>query len=90
MSKPKTKRFFVTFTAEIELTADILRTAKSKAWAKEFYTFTTDEQVAMFVGRLFAMGYESVDKIDGFADKVGDKSRMIDSLRAEEAAEDKQ
>lgn len=88
--KPKTKRFFVTLTAEIELTEDILKTAKSKEWAEEFYTFTTDEEVAMFLGRLFVLGgYTSVDQIEGFADKAGDVSKLID-FRAEEATEDEQ
>jgi hypothetical protein len=89
VSNRKPKRFFVTLTAEIEISRDILKTAKRKAWAKQFYTFTTDEEVAMFVGRLLTLGASRVDQIEGFADKPNDATKLIE-LRAEEATEDGQ
>lgn len=86
VSKRKPKKFYVTLTAEIEISRDVLRTAKSKAWAKEFYTLSSDEAVAMFLGRLLALN-QPINEIDGFCDKArGEGTRLVD-LRAEEATE---
>lgn len=73
----KTKRFVVTLTAHVDISKDILKTAMSSEWARKFYTLTSEEQVACFIGRLFAMGVVRVDQIDGFADKAGDPSRLV-------------
>ena len=87
--KPRVKRFFVTLTAEIEISTDVMRTAKSKAWAKQFYTFTSDEEVAMFLGRLLAMNLP-INDIDGFADKAWNEGTRLVDLRSEEATKDGQ
>lgn len=77
MAKPKPKRFAVTFTAIVDINPAILRTAKSKAWAKEFYTFTTDEQVAMFVAYNLIRDIK-LNSIDGFADRKETEARLVE------------
>ncbi len=91
--KPKvqrTKKFFVTLTAEVNISTDILKTSRSKAWAKQFYTFNSDEEVAMYLARLFMLGYRAVREIDGYADKSGDDPSRLVEIRPEEATRDRQ
>lgn len=83
--KPKPRRFFVTMTAHIELSQELLDAVLTDEWRRQFFDLQSPEEVAEHLAYNLAQHHE-LKLLDGFADKEG-QARMIE-FRAEGPGEE--
>ena len=81
----KTRTFYVTFVAKIEVSKSLIKAASSKEWRNKFYDLRSGEQVAEHLAFNLVQG-RLLSQLDGFADQPCE-SAMLREFRADSTEE---
>lgn len=82
-TKPKTRKYWVSLTMQVEIDEEVLKIGQSQEFADYVVPLYTPEEVAEHVAYNLAQG-TTVDRLDGFYSLVTeDQARVIDRLRVD-------